>query len=510
MNVREPTVIDNALFYVLTLLVIAGFTAFVSHWIVNGLLKLIRHIFIIDYSRKHLFLEHLSKTVTAPVVVGFFHPYCDAGGGGERVLWVAVESTLKSFNTGVVVYTGDEASSNDILDRAELRFNVTLDRSRIELVFLRKRYLVSAERWPRFTLLGQSLGSTVLGYEAISNLPPDIFVDTMGYAFTYPLVHWLLNVPIFAYVHYPTISTDMLGALNPGLSPYKWIKSLYWRWFSWLYTFVGSYPELVVANSSWTHAHITQLWWTGHKTNHIDILYPPCFQAEPDLHLARTERPPHLVAVGQFRPEKRHEVLISEYAKFLQKGTTEGEKSKLILIGSVRPDSSDAANVERLKSMTKELSISKQVQFVLDAPWSEVQSQLSNATAGLNAMWNEHFGIVLVEYMTLGAIPIAHASGGPLQDIIVPYEGKPTGFHFATKEDKNSADYDTLADVIERVFSMPQEERQQMRLRAMKSVSRFSETEFEKAWNLRIDLLLKMHEIRKQKLEAQGYLSSGE
>jgi len=22
--------------------------------------------------------------------VGFFHPYCNAGGGGERVLWVAI------------------------------------------------------------------------------------------------------------------------------------------------------------------------------------------------------------------------------------------------------------------------------------------------------------------------------------------------------------------------------------------------------------------------------------
>lgn len=24
--------------------------------------------------------------------VGFFHPYCNAGGGGERVLWRAVEA----------------------------------------------------------------------------------------------------------------------------------------------------------------------------------------------------------------------------------------------------------------------------------------------------------------------------------------------------------------------------------------------------------------------------------
>jgi len=27
--------------------------------------------------------------------VGFFHPYCNAGGGGERVLWCAIRSIQK-------------------------------------------------------------------------------------------------------------------------------------------------------------------------------------------------------------------------------------------------------------------------------------------------------------------------------------------------------------------------------------------------------------------------------
>ena len=28
-------------------------------------------------------------------VIGFFHPYCNAGGGGERVLWCAVRAIQK-------------------------------------------------------------------------------------------------------------------------------------------------------------------------------------------------------------------------------------------------------------------------------------------------------------------------------------------------------------------------------------------------------------------------------
>ena len=32
-----------------------------------------------------------------PVVVGFFHPYCNAGGGGERVLWTAVRAIQNKY-----------------------------------------------------------------------------------------------------------------------------------------------------------------------------------------------------------------------------------------------------------------------------------------------------------------------------------------------------------------------------------------------------------------------------
>ena len=38
---------------------------------------------------------------------------------------------------------------------------------------------------------------------------PELFVDTTGWAFPYPLAR-LAGSRVAAYVHYPTISTDML------------------------------------------------------------------------------------------------------------------------------------------------------------------------------------------------------------------------------------------------------------------------------------------------------------
>ena len=37
--------------------------------------------------------------------------------------------------------------------------------------------------------------------------------------------------------------------------------------------------------------------------------------------------------------------------------------------------------------------------FVVDAPFSELKAWLGRASVGLHTMWNEHFGICVVEYM---------------------------------------------------------------------------------------------------------------
>lgn len=56
-------------------------------------------------------------------IVGFFHPFCNAGGGGERVLWAAIRATQKRWPMATcVVYTGDhDVNKQKMLERVEVR-----------------------------------------------------------------------------------------------------------------------------------------------------------------------------------------------------------------------------------------------------------------------------------------------------------------------------------------------------------------------------------------------------
>jgi alpha-1,2-mannosyltransferase len=51
-------------------------------------------------------------------------------------------------------------------------------------------------------------------------------VDSMGYAFTFHVVAWLAGIPVGVYVHYPTISTDMLARVETRRPTYANSKAI--------------------------------------------------------------------------------------------------------------------------------------------------------------------------------------------------------------------------------------------------------------------------------------------
>nr|Q08B22.2 RecName: Full=GDP-Man:Man(3)GlcNAc(2)-PP-Dol alpha-1,2-mannosyltransferase; AltName: Full=Asparagine-linked glycosylation protein 11 homolog; AltName: Full=Glycolipid 2-alpha-mannosyltransferase [Xenopus laevis] len=415
-------------------------------------------------------------------VVAFFHPYCNAGGGGERVLWCALRSLQKRYKDAIyVIYTGDkDASEEQILNGAAARFNIKLSHP-VRFIFLEKRGLVEASCYPRFTLLGQSLGSVVLGWEALTKCVPDIYIDSMGYAFTLPLFKYLGGCHVGCYVHYPTISMDMLSVVrsqharfnnaafisnNPVLSR---LKLIYYYLFALFYGWVGSCSDVIMVNSTWTFSHILDLWKCSDRTS---IVYPPCDVQtflEIDINQHKENEEHSVVSIGQFRPEKDHPLQIRAFAALLEKKTAEQRaKLKLILIGGCRNDE-DELRVSELKKLSSELGIP--VEFKVNVPFEELKKHLSEATIGLHTMWNEHFGIGIVECMAAGTIILAHNSGGPKLDIVVPHEEQQTGFL--------ADSVDSYAAAMDHILSLTPEQRLSIRQNARLSVGRFSDQEFE-------------------------------
>lgn len=146
--------------------------------------------------------------------VGFFHPFCAGGGGGERVLWRAVHTLSHPPKEvhgplHVLIYTGDVGMTPEaILSGVARQFEISINPEAlpVSFVYLRRRGLLDAGLYPVLTMLAQSAASVVLAVEALFRGTPDVFVDTTGFAFSFP-VAWLAGCSIGAYVHYPTIST---------------------------------------------------------------------------------------------------------------------------------------------------------------------------------------------------------------------------------------------------------------------------------------------------------------
>lgn len=85
---------------------------------------------------------------------------------------------------------------------------------------------------------------------------------------------------------------------------------------------------------------------------------------------------------------------------------------RLILIGSCR-NFEDEVRMKDMQDLSKHFALDENVEFKLNIPYSELLSELQRASIGLHTMWNEHFGISIVECMAAGLIVVAHASGGP-------------------------------------------------------------------------------------------------
>lgn len=408
-----------------------------------------------------------------PQIFGFFHPYCSGGGGGERVLWKLIQ-VLQRHDKKAVIYTIDPSDTDEAQLRldAERRFDVQIPNP-VQLVSLEefKDYLLPS---PYLSLVLESYGTMKLAQKALLKFQPDVFWDTTGCAFTFCVARWMLPSTswILAYVHYPTISTDMMLWEWQKTGRARWktlVKLIYYWMFAILYGMVGSLADLVLVNSTWTFHHIQRLW--RFSKQNIYIVYPPC--RVPTVvdnntnNKAPQKRSNTIVSIGQFRPEKNHALQIQALATVL-KQHPEHKDIKLLLIGSCRNES-DRQRVDDLRKLVTQLELDDFVEFNINPPYSELQASMQTASMGIHTMRQEHFGIGIVEMMAAGLLTIAHNSGGPSTDIIV--EPGITGYLATTADD--------YANAIHQALTLSDAET--MRQKAQAAATRFSDDVFDES-----------------------------
>ncbi|URE49396.1 Glycosyl transferases group 1 [Musa troglodytarum] len=303
----------------------------------------------------------------------------------------------------------------------------------------RKR--IEEHTYPHFTMIGKSLGSVYLSWEALCKFTPQFYFDTSGYAFTYPLA-WIFGCKVICYTHYPTISSDMVSRVLQSSSMYNndsltassillsRCKVVYYTIFSRLYGLVGSSAHLAMVNSLRTRSHIDCLWKIPQRTERV---YPPCDTSSLQAHSPQLEAFAH--AVG---------ILYQDMPR-----------PKLQFVGSCW-NKQDEERLQKPKDRCWELNLDNFVEFHR----MDVVQLLGGPVAGLHSMIDEHFRISVVEHMASGVIPI-----GPKMDIVLDEGGRQTGFLASNKEEYTEA--------ILQVIKMPEAERLAIDAAARKRAQRF-------------------------------------
>lgn len=421
-------------------------------------------------------------------VYAFFHPYCSGGGGGERVLWKIVQSLqMADKSVKIILFTIDASST----DESKLREDVE---RRFDVQILYPIHLISLEDCrhylnprPFLSLIMESWGTMQFAFEAFRRYschypdnPIDIYWDTTGCAFTFLVARWMCpSARILAYVHYPTISTDMMAwewqQRSVGRPLYKTIVKLVYYWiFAILYGLVGSLADLVMVNSTWTYGHIRSLWGRFSSTR-IHVVYPPCripvdvsVTEEQNSEPSKKDRTPTIVSIGQFRPEKDHPLQIESLALLFEKYPQHKQNGvRLLLIGSCRNEQ-DQQRVDALRKLATERQLQDAVTFCINPPYQELQEHMTSSLIGIHTMRQEHFGIGIVEMMAAGLIVVAHNSGGPKTDII---QNNETGYLATTAQE--------YVGVLHQAFTLSKQDAHDLREKAKTSALRFSDQVFD-------------------------------
>ena len=113
-------------------------------------------LFLVFLTRVNQWLKMRSNKTK---VIGFFHPNCDAGAGGEKVLWSAVAAVQRdrALSKNLIhIYSGSTLTPAQILnEKVLIRFGIKISPENLEFIQIDKESHTSLdpEQYPSFTMI---------------------------------------------------------------------------------------------------------------------------------------------------------------------------------------------------------------------------------------------------------------------------------------------------------------------------------------------------------------------
>lgn len=218
------------------------------------------------------------------------------------------------------------------------------------------------------------------------------------------------NKRVFWYCHTPVREVYDLYSFRMKNRSYK--DKLIYATFAGAYKFIAKdvikQIEAIATNSDNVNGRIMKYFNRSATVIHPGVEYEQFENKGDDKYFFYPSR---------FYPNKRQDLVMDAFARFVKKSGK--ENYKLILAGSISDDKEHIAYLERLKQRKM-----KNVEFKLNLPDEKIRELYSNCTAVMFAPINEDFGIVPLEGMSSSKPVISINDGGPREVI---KDGK-TGF----------------------------------------------------------------------------------
>ena len=305
------------------------------------------------------------------LIVGVFSPVINWCGGAE---WVAINiiAALKKHGHQVIVL------SDKIIDQKKIKSVFNREISVDSQIIFPLRFFSSPTNY--HNIYTDSLRSLMLKSKC------DVLIDTFSNA--------LLPGVDIAYIHHP-----LLKKIEMEL-PFRRNQIFFYPYQNYLNSSKKNLNnKLIFANSRFTAKAV--------KTEFgIDpyVLYPPISNdfkncAEKNMLGYRNN---NVITVARICKEKNLNII-----PYLAKSTD--NKISFTIVGLL--DSKEI--LTSLQSMIMKFKLSNRVRILTNVTRDHLKELLLTSKVYLHPSINEHFGISIVEAMSLGCIPIVHDSGGP-------------------------------------------------------------------------------------------------